>query len=347
MMAKAVGCDYITIDGKIEESEDAVVAAMSMKDIIASEQDSNIFTIKAAKVGSKAFNRATKKKVIFAKEALEKFTETWNDGIITLNHNKLDNGHIIAAWFEDPFVMMTIQADNDETAERMRAGEATGVSIEARLLGTDEQDNITEFDGTGVSVIFYPDQPACPLDQGCGIVASDNSDSSDGDINMGDDKTYTQAEMDIVAKELTDAKATIASNEAGEVVKELNDTIAAKDIEIGKKDTQIKELSEDILARDMEIADKLVTEIVAHDPEFKLVDGMGLGTVEVIHASVMRTASKIEASVPEGEGEGGDDEDEDDIVASNFTAPPKATKKPAGNAVWGWQNVNGVLTYVE
>jgi hypothetical protein len=36
---------------------------------------------------------------------------------------------------------------------------------------------VLAFDGTGVSVIFYPEQPACPLKDGCGILAKDQFES--------------------------------------------------------------------------------------------------------------------------------------------------------------------------
>jgi len=147
---------------------------MKLGMIKASEEDKNVFTIAAAKVGSKSFG-ADGTKYIFTKEALQAHAKSWEGGIITLNHNRTDDGEIIASWFDDEtdLVMMKIRANNDETAARIRAGEPTGVSIEAALTDTDTSNNVWAFNGTGVGVIFYPEQPACPLKDGCGILAKD------------------------------------------------------------------------------------------------------------------------------------------------------------------------------
>jgi hypothetical protein len=168
------------IEGSQYMGEEQMNVSASMPIVVAAseEKEDNIFTIAAAKVGSKSFS-ATGEKYIFTKESLEACAKSWEGGIITLNHERLDDGVIQAAWFDEQtdFVMMDIVCDNPETVKRMRAGEATGVSIEASLLEVTEDNDIVAFNGTGVSIIFYPEQPACPLKDGCGILAKDQFES--------------------------------------------------------------------------------------------------------------------------------------------------------------------------
>jgi hypothetical protein len=162
------------IEGSQYMDDDKLDVTASMPIVVtASDEDDNTFTIAAAKVGSKSFG-ATGTKYNFTKESLQAYAKSWEGGIITLNHERLDDGVIKASWFDEhtDLVMMTIACDNPETARRMRAGEATGVSIEASLLDVTDDNDVVAFDGTGVSVIFYPEQPACPLKDGCGILAS-------------------------------------------------------------------------------------------------------------------------------------------------------------------------------
>lgn len=186
-----------------------VTASMPIVVTASEEDDDNTFTIAAAKVGSKSFS-ATGTKYNFTKESLEACTKSWEGGIITLNHERLDDGVIKAAWFDEEtdLVMMTIACDNPETAKRMRAGEATGVSIEASLLDVTDDNDVVAFNGTGVSVIFYPEQPACPLKDGCGILAKEQFE----------DKIVTASEKrleKIKAKDYDLARR----NDAGDLVK--------------------------------------------------------------------------------------------------------------------------------
>lgn len=154
--------------------EISVSASMSIQQIVASDTQDNVFTFAAAKVGSKSFG-SDGTKFIFTRESLKAYASTWNDGIITLNHNIVDLGKITAAWFDDTtdMVMMTVESTNEDTAQRIRDGEPTGVSIEANVTDVDEDNNVLAFDGTGVGVIFYPEQPACPATDGCGVLAKD------------------------------------------------------------------------------------------------------------------------------------------------------------------------------
>jgi len=409
-----------------------VTASMSIVVTASDEDDDNTFTIAAAKVGSKSFG-ATGVKYVFTKESLQAYTKSWEGGIITLNHERLDDGVIKAAWFDEEtdLVMMTIACDNPETAKRMRAGEATGVSIEASLLDVTDDNDVISFDGTGVSVIFYPEQPACPLKDGCGILAKNQfeaktvtaskkrlekinakeydlarvNDAGDlvkiDSVWTWDDDSETQIEKQVanfvsyygageyVLTSLTDTKigdtvdaepamtvsidvsktpgGTIMSKDIETVSKVDYDKIVAKNAEmqteidafkadetLKAKDTEIvtliaknKELTTEIDNRDSEIAAKLVEEIKAWDAEFKPEEGMKLGTIEMLHASMKRAFEKTEDVAaseqddPEKVEASDEDDDDEAVTAANFNAPD-ATAKDGGMTIGGMRN--GVWT---
>lgn len=313
--------------------DEKITATMSMKDVVAN--DDNIFTFAAAKAGSKCFG-TDGTKYIFTREALEVNAASFVDGKTTLNHSKDDGGKILASWFdvETDLLMMNVQIANDETAARMTAGESTGVSIEANLTDWDNDKNILEYDGTGISVIFYPEKPACPLEDGCGIVASDNDDDISmstepligGNLIMATDiETIPKTDYDEVVAKLTEAQSEI------DVLK-TDETVKAKDVEIAAKDVVIEELTAEIDRRDTEIAASMVEEIKAWDAEFSPAD-IELSTIKTIHASLARAmvtpeTEPVVASEPEEE-----------VVANDFTAP-EAAQKSNGLTVGGI--VNGV-----
>lgn len=189
--------------------EISVSASMSIQQIVASDTEDNVFTFAAAKVGSKSFG-SDGTKFIFTKESLKAYAASWTDGVITLNHNIVDDGKITAAWFDDTteMVMMTVEATNEDTAQRIRDGEPTGVSIEATVTDVDDDNNVLAFDGTGVGVIFYPEQPACPATDGCGVLAKDQ---------------FEQKLTKVSAKRITQIKSTeydlARMNDSGDLVK--------------------------------------------------------------------------------------------------------------------------------
>lgn len=161
------------IEGKMTK------VSATMKVSVEATDGPNVFRAIGAVPGSKCFT-AEGKKLFFTEQALRTYAHTWTGGIITLNHEYQDDGEIVsAAWDEDKGgVLFHMRLDNEVTSAKVRAGESagvTGVSIEANVLelSGELEDQIDAFDGTGIGVIFYPEQPACPLRDGCGILAKD------------------------------------------------------------------------------------------------------------------------------------------------------------------------------
>lgn len=139
----------------------------------AKDGDVTRFVVVAATVGSKCFG-SDGTAFTFTEASLEAYAATWTGGITTLNHVLVDDGKIVNAWFEKELgqVLMEIDLGATETITRVENKEPTGVSIELDLFAANELNEILAFKGTGIGVIFYPDQPACPTKDGCGILYS-------------------------------------------------------------------------------------------------------------------------------------------------------------------------------
>lgn len=194
---------------------------------IISTEDENIFRMASAKVGSKSYG-ASGKKYIFTEEALEAYAKSWEGGIITLNHGRQDDGEIVASWYdtETQMVMMEVKAENDETAKRIRNSEPTGVSIEANVLECDNDNNILAFDGTGLGIIFYPEQPACPATDGCGILAKEQFDEKIVAASEKRQETIKSIEYDLAR-----------TNDAGDMIK-IADVIIWDDMGESERDIE-------------------------------------------------------------------------------------------------------------
>jgi len=163
----------ITGDLKVEGKQMLKITSKSVPLEAKEGDDSTRFVLVAATVGSKCYG-SDGTEFTFTEDALETFAHTWTDGITTLNHELVDDGKIVNAWFEKSLgqVLMEIDLGAPDTIARIENKEPTGVSIELDLFAANEHNEILAFKGTGIGVIFYPDQPACPMKDGCGILYS-------------------------------------------------------------------------------------------------------------------------------------------------------------------------------
>lgn len=325
------------IEGSQYMDDGEINVSAQMKIQVSASDDDNSFTIAAAKVGSKSF-AADGTKYIFTEEALRSCAESWVGGKITLNHDIDDIGSITAAWYDEDtqLLMQKISCDNPETVKRVKAGEPTGVSIEASVLDIDDDNNVLAFNGTGVGIMFYPVQPACPLKDGCGIRASEQESIIDDDIqttggtSMVDElETISKVEYDKVLAKNAELSKEIESLKT-------DDAIKAKDVEIEAKDVKISELTAEIDRRDSEISASLVEEIKALDAEFEPSEGMALSTIQTIHASLSRAMKKDETEVAASEQEK-EEVDEEFVKAGEFNAPANPARK-SGMTVGGIRN---------
>lgn len=125
-------------------------------------------TLPICRVGTKAYD-ANGKAYTLTQEALESGAETWEDGIITVNHMVKEKGKIAKSWFEDPFVLATFEGLSNEAVEAVNSKAYRGVSQESQSFSVDKDGNVTKLKGTGCTLVFYPHTPACPMKAGCGV----------------------------------------------------------------------------------------------------------------------------------------------------------------------------------
>lgn len=320
------------------------------------EKEAGVFTIKAAKVGSASYNWIGEK-LTFSEESLKNYAHTWAGGIITLNHMYVDddNSMILSSKFNpsDQMVYMDIKVANEMTAERIRAKEPTGVSIEANVVGDTPDGEILAFTGTGVSIVFYPDQPACSVEEGCGIISIQNNDNTDDSLSKqkrASANTATPSRVETIISggititeidEENTPGATLSHETDGAVSPENFQKVSSKLIEtrrelselkakmtdqgylkkIQAKDDEINILRTEIDKRDSDIAAGLVEEILKLDPEFS-AEGKTLSELTTIHASLSRIIEKIKSTETVHE-----DPEDNDVEADEFRDPRHAEQK--------------------
>ena len=338
------------------------------------EKETGIFTIKAAKVGSASYNWLGDK-LIFSEESLANYAHTWKGGIITLNHMYVDdnNSMILSSEFNpsDKLVYMDIKVANEKTAERIRAKEPTGVSIEANVVGDTPDNEIIAFTGTGVSIVFYPDQPACSIEEGCGIVSKTlNTDDSLSNQKRASASANTATPLrvettlsgGITIDEINEPDTpgtTLATNTDGAVSQEDFQKISAKLIatrkelaeikagakdkeymdQIQAKDAKITELQAELDERDSAVASEMIEKIQVMDPKFS-AEGQSLSALETIYASLSRMEDKIRSTKEEST------EDSEGVESGEFRDPKHSSEKKEGLSIGGisggvWTGGNG------
>ncbi|MCK5012731.1 MAG: hypothetical protein KAS66_02840 [Candidatus Omnitrophica bacterium] len=141
----------------------------------------NSITIPFVKDGTTAFNGAGKKFTITS-EALENDHTTWQGGIVTVNHKVKEKGLISKTWYDSPFAYAEIIGLSDEAMSIVQSPAYRGVSQESTSITTDKNGNVTKLKGTGITLVVYPEKPACDMGAGCGeliasaLVGSDSND---------------------------------------------------------------------------------------------------------------------------------------------------------------------------
>ena len=150
--------------------------------------EGNSVTLPIVKVGTKAYD-AEGIKYTLTKDALENGAESWGGGRITVNHSVKEKGTISEAWFDHPYVYATLDDLSDEAVEAVNSKAYRGVSQESHPLTVDKDGNVTELEGVGVTLVFYPHTPACTQKMGCGVpiastVADANADEERHDFDV-------------------------------------------------------------------------------------------------------------------------------------------------------------------
>jgi hypothetical protein len=209
-------------------------------------------TLPICRVGTKAFD-ANGKAYILTKEALESGAETWQGGVITVNHEVKEKGKISKSWFEDPFVWATFEGLSEEAVEAVNSKAYRGVSQESQLLDVDKNNNVLKLKGTGCTLVFYPHTPACPLKDGCGVPSAaasavmefDEGEKHRFDVGKSNFPLYTPP---VPSSIYSTGGAQLPDD--NENIKQLESTIKEKDQEIEGLKSEVASLKDELKAKD-------------------------------------------------------------------------------------------------
>jgi hypothetical protein len=211
------------------------------KGLIYEGKDPNTFLISATRDGAHCYT-ADGLCLTWSAAALEPAAASWKGGVVSANHQKEKArfGEIIASEWAEPEVRMTLKVDDYMAGWIARNKEFIGVSIEANVTYNDDLE-ITAATGTGVTIIFPPERPACSIEEGCRVLASGNpipnsgSRESNGVNNMPE---VTASEHQKVLDEKVAVEAKLAAKEA---------EVAASAKRIADLESKVKEQA-DIIA---------------------------------------------------------------------------------------------------
>lgn len=195
----------------IQSEENSIVLAICKTGTFASDENGKIFR--------------------FTENALRSNAPSWVGGKIRINHKHPEQGTITESWFEPPFLMARISGLTEKTRSVIESPAYMGVSqdslpVELGGITTIKSHAVTDIEqatGTGVSIMIYPETPACPLSEGCGIpIKSSEPDILNFGLNTESTKIDTEPlggpsmdentipNFEELMKENTELKATVA-----------------------------------------------------------------------------------------------------------------------------------------
>jgi hypothetical protein len=208
--------------------------------------EDGIVEIVATRVGAKAYT-SDGVALKWPKKTLENMSHTWTGGTVSINHD-LDHihGKIISAWFDGKNTRHVLKIDNFLSKWiSVGATLGLGVSIEADELEYDEKKlDILNAKGTGVTIVFPPATAACPPEEGCGIMGTEEQDEST--LNSADkDNLVMTIVNNIVVDEESTSTEEVGVNSGETMAEDKTEIVAA---ELAKKTAELdatkKELEE-------------------------------------------------------------------------------------------------------
>ena len=175
--------------------------------------------VAVAKVGQEALLSPDNKIVTYGEEGLKNYAEALKSLDVTYNHDfkrKLNNEQITNAKFEDNFLYMQI---SDLLKEAIKDEKVSGLSIEG--IPKKIKDGILlDVEGTALTLMEYPQLPACKLEEGCGIVSSSILEEADITTSGGTEVDVSVSSQELaIAQEVSKDFDVYVLNNVGSVVK--------------------------------------------------------------------------------------------------------------------------------
>jgi len=159
---------------KREEKMEVEIAGVANSKIIGFNidmlDDLNIVEIIATKVGAKAYTDGGLV-VVWTDKALRGAEKSWKLKRASMNHEDVDHGRILASFMDGDLLRMVVKVSDTLKVWIKKAGNLIGVSIEAVKVKINKEQEIISATGSGITFVFPPHEPACTIEEGCGIVA--------------------------------------------------------------------------------------------------------------------------------------------------------------------------------
>lgn len=148
----------------------------NVKTMDASQISDGLIEIIAARDGSLAYTPEGVA-LTYTGSSLKNAQKTWQGTPVSINHNKSNHGTVKCSWFDDneQALHQILQLDSYLQGWVMRNldAEGIGVSIESTLNEFDDDLNILDAIGRGVTIVLPPHSPACSKEDGCMILATE------------------------------------------------------------------------------------------------------------------------------------------------------------------------------
>jgi len=165
--AKKFGIEVSEDKGMVLHSEGATKTA-SARSLLHASSDGLVWVI-ATRIGAHAYT-SSGLLVTWTEMALASDFSSWIGKPVSVNHNDKVYGTIEKVEFRNPDIYMGLKIEDMNLLEKIKKyKEDVGISIEA-MSQVDDDLNIVSFSGTGVTLVFYPEEPACPPEEGCKVI---------------------------------------------------------------------------------------------------------------------------------------------------------------------------------
>lgn len=158
--------------------------------------EGNSVTLAICRAGTKAYDEKGNEYTI-TQGAIDSSAETYSGGIITVNHKVKEKGKIAKSWQDGEFIKATVDGLSQDCVDAINSKAYRGVSQESTdaVFSEDNKTDIVKLKGTGVTFVFYPEKPACPLNKGCGVPVASTLAAKDTD--------YERHEFDVAIENNT------------------------------------------------------------------------------------------------------------------------------------------------
>lgn len=190
-----------------------------------------------AKVGQEGLISPNNQKIVYTKEALLNSVKSWKGGGITFNHDpaRIWTGEeILAAKFEEPYLYMQL---SEAVRAKLKEESISGCSIEGvpgEIIGDVK---LNQVKGSKLTLMEYPQLPACKLEEGCGIVSSSILEEADITTNRGAEADMSVSSQGLaIPLEFSKYFDAYVLNNVGSVVKIGTDSVYGTKKELNDKD---------------------------------------------------------------------------------------------------------------